>query len=75
MLAADGKPGTGDAYEMIQVIRRWKRDGSENHMGMNEAVINLQRNNPDKNWSRETIINTLMQGEKLETEHAVFSIW
>ena len=49
-------------------IRRWKRDGSVNRMGMQAAVDNLDHNSPKERQVR----SRLFHGEVIETKLAEF---
>ena len=62
-----------------RVKRTWKSDGSENHMPMPAAVLNLLTNSliydgltADERLSK--IKDALLRGKQLETELAVFSL-
>ncbi len=58
------------------VIRTWLRDGTRNHMGLDQAIDNLVHNQPDVEGSpderRHVIRRYLLAGRTLRTRHATF---
>jgi hypothetical protein len=61
----------------IEIMRRWKSDGSVNIMTIQRAVENLVRNGifeKPEDGEREIIRNRLIAGFSLETALAEFSM-
>ena len=69
---------------MTQAVRIWRRDNSRNYMSVNAAAENLRCHGIDsdthrdkgprspRGLRRETIAKRLIQGEEMETRHAIF---
>ena len=61
---------------MMQVLRRWKRDGSVNFMSMEAGCVNIKAGAFKPEIRQEDvgeIQKRLTQGELIETRHAYFS--
>jgi hypothetical protein len=58
------------------VMRTWLRDGTQNHMSLDQAIDNLVHNQPDAEGSpddrRDAIRRNLLAGQTLRTRHATF---
>ena len=58
--------------EMINVVRTWKRDGTQNLMTLEAAEESLKRTLTD--GDKDSITVRLLAGETLETAHARFHL-
>jgi hypothetical protein len=60
------------------VIRTWLRDGTQNHMSLDQAIDNLVHNQSDVDGSpderRDAIRRYLLAGRTLRTRHATFAL-
>lgn len=62
----------------MRAVRRWKRDGTVNYMGLTAACENLKQNSISltvRKGSLQDIRTRLLRGELLETELSCFSIY
>lgn len=58
--------------DIIQIVRTWKRDGTQNLMTLDAAQQSLNRTLTD--GDKDTITARLLAGETLETAHARFTL-
>jgi hypothetical protein len=60
------------------VVRTWLRDGTVNHMSLDQAIDNLVHNQPEVEGStderRDAIRRYLLAGRTLRTKHATFAL-
>ena len=60
------------------VIRTWLRDGTQNHMSLDQAIDNLVHNQPEVEGSaderRDAIRRYLLAGRTLRTRYATFAM-
>lgn len=71
LLYQSGGTGTMEAAG-IQIVRTWKRDGTQNRMTLDAAFQSLRRTLAT--GRKYDIADRLLAGETLETAHARFTL-